>query len=74
MLVKRVQKVGNSLAVFIPAEAAAQLNIREGDEVIMTIEPRSLTITPRHAADDEVREAFASFCVRFDAALRRLSE
>ncbi|MCA1818916.1 MAG: AbrB/MazE/SpoVT family DNA-binding domain-containing protein [Thermoplasmatota archaeon] len=40
----RVRKVGNSLAVLIPAEAAREAGLHEGDEVGVSLEPVEPTV------------------------------
>lgn len=42
----RVQRWGNSLAIRIPRAYAADLGVREGSEVELTLDGRALIVTP----------------------------
>jgi putative addiction module antidote len=41
-----VRKIGNSIGVILPAEAAATLKVREGDSLFLTHSPEGFRLTP----------------------------
>jgi len=45
MLLK-VTRIGNSLGVILPKEAAAQLNVEAGDQLYLTPSPGGFRVTP----------------------------
>jgi putative addiction module antidote len=47
MLNLKVRKVGNSLSVTLPKEAAARLKVREGDSLFLTEGPEGGYLTRR---------------------------
>jgi len=46
MVQMTIRKIGNSLGVILPAEAAAALKVREGDKVFLTDSPEGFRVTP----------------------------
>ena len=46
MTVLKVTRVGNSLGVILPKEAAAQLNVEAGDQLYLTASPDGFRISP----------------------------
>jgi putative addiction module antidote len=69
-----VRKVGNSLGVTLPAQAAQTLHVKEGDKLFLTEAPGGFRITsydPNFAETMEVAEDFMS---RFKNALRDLAK
>jgi putative addiction module antidote len=55
----KVRKLGNSLGVVLPKEAAAMLNVEEGDQLYITEAPGGFRITaadPEFARQMEVAE------------------
>jgi putative addiction module antidote len=45
-MVLKVTRVGNSLGVILPKDAAAQLNVEAGDQLYLTSSPDGFRITP----------------------------
>jgi putative addiction module antidote len=69
-----VRKVGNSLGVTLPAQAAQTLHVKEGDKLFLTEAPGGFRITsydPKFAETMEVAEDFMS---RYKNALRDLAK
>ncbi len=45
-MVIKVTRIGNSLGVILPKDAAAQLNVEAGDQLYLTTSPDGFRITP----------------------------
>ena len=45
-MVVKVTRIGNSLGVILPKEAAAQLNVEAGDQLYLTPSPGGFHVTP----------------------------
>ena len=45
-MVLKVTRIGNSLGVILPKDAAAQLNVEAGDQLFLTPSPDGFRITP----------------------------
>jgi putative addiction module antidote len=45
-MVLKVTRIGNSLGVILPKDAAAQLNVEAGDQLYLTASPDGFRITP----------------------------
>ena len=74
MVQLKVRKVGNSLGVTLPAEAARALKVQEGDVIFVTEGPGgSLRITPYDPEFADAMEAAESFMARYRNALRELA-
>jgi putative addiction module antidote len=56
MLALKIRKVGNSLGLTLPQEAASRLRVREGDTVYLTEAPDGFRIT---GYDPEFEEQMA---------------
>ena len=70
----KVRKVGNSLGVTLPAEAAQALHVSEGDNLFLTEAPGGFRITPYDPAFEEVMKAAEGFMRRYKNALRELAK
>jgi putative addiction module antidote len=73
----KVRKVGNSLALTLPAETARSLRVREGDQIFLTEAPDgSFRITPYDPDFADAMEAAESFMARYRNAnaLRELTK
>ncbi len=69
-----VRKVGNSLGVILPAEAAAFLNVKEGDELFLTESPDGYRLTPYDPKFARAMELAEDFMDRHKNALRELAK
>jgi putative addiction module antidote len=70
----KVRKLGNSLGLVLPKEAAAALNVGEGDQLYLTETPGGFRITaadPEFAKQMEVAEKGMR---RYRNALRELAK
>lgn len=69
----KVRKVGNSLGVTLPADAARMLHVREGDALYLTETPDGFRITAYDPAFEASMQAAEGFMARYRNALRTLS-
>jgi len=46
VMILKVTRIGNSLGVILPKDAAAQLNVAAGDQLYLTQSPDGFRITP----------------------------
>ena len=71
----KVRKVGNSLGVTLPAQAAQVLHVREGDELYLTEAPGgSFRLTPYDPSFAETMQVAEGFMSRYRNALRELGK
>ncbi len=71
----KVRKVGNSLGVTLPAEAAHALKVREGDQLYLTQgADGSFRVTPYDPDFADAMEAAQSVTARYRNALRELAK
>jgi putative addiction module antidote len=69
-----VRKVGNSLGVTLPAQAANTLRVKEGDQLYLTEAPGGFRITPYDPDFAETMEVAETFMSRYRNALRDLAK
>ncbi len=69
-----VRKVGNSLGVILPTEAAAFLHVKEGDVLHLTESPDGYRITPYDPEFERVMELGKEFMDEHKNALRELGK
>lgn len=70
----KLRKVGNSLGVTLPKEVLAQLNLSEGDDLIITTTPDGLRITPYDPEFEVAMTAFERTRRKYRNALRELAQ
>ena len=70
MIMQRVRRVGNSLAISIPREEAERLGLREGDMVAASLNKVRLEVQLAPG----VREATDRFLARYGETLDYLAE
>lgn len=71
----KIRKVGNSLGVTLPADAARALKVREGDQIYLTEGPAgSFRVTPYDPDFADAMTAAESFMARYRNALRELAK
>ena len=70
----KIRKVGNSLGVTLPADAARVLHVREGDALYLTETPDGFRITGYDPGFESTMKAAESFMARYRNALRTLSK
>ena len=70
----KIRKVGNSLGLTLPAEAARQLQVREGDHICLLRMPDGFRLTASDPAFEAGMEAAEGFMTRYRNALRALAK
>jgi len=71
----KIRKVGNSLAVTVPVNVAAQMKVSEGDAVYLTELPGGgFRITPHDPELVEQMKAIEDLSKRYRNTLKALSE
>ncbi|HTM57903.1 MAG TPA: AbrB/MazE/SpoVT family DNA-binding domain-containing protein [Candidatus Udaeobacter sp.] len=68
-----VRKVGNSLGVTLPSEAAQTLRVKEGDPLYLTQAPDGYRLTPYDPSFEETIRVAEDFMRRYKNALRELA-
>jgi putative addiction module antidote len=74
MVTLKVRKVGNSLGVTLPSQAAQALRIKEGDQLYLTETPEGFRLTPYVPNFKETIEIAENFMRRYKNALRDLAK
>ena len=75
MIELKVKKIGNSLGLVLPKEAASKLNIAEGDALFLTDGVNgSLRITPEDPTFAKQMKAAESVIKRYRNTLRELAK
>jgi len=70
----KVRKVGNSLGVTLPAEAARMLHVREGDALYLTETPDGFRVTGYDPTFEATMKAAEGVMARYRNALRKLAK
>lgn len=74
MIELTVRKVGNSLGVILPAEAAGALRVKEGDKLFLTESPSGYRITPYDPEFEEQMKVANEGMRKYKNALRDLAQ
>jgi putative addiction module antidote len=74
MVSLKVRKVGNSLGLVIPSEAAKALRVEEGDVIYLTEAPGGYRITPYDPEFEKTMTTAERFMKRYRDALRELAK
>jgi putative addiction module antidote len=74
MLELTVRKVGNSLGMILPAEAARELKLSEGDRLFITRSPEGLRLTPYDPSFEKKMEIALKGMRKYRNALRELAK
>jgi putative addiction module antidote len=74
MVVLKVTRVGNSLGVILPKEAAQQLNVEVGDQLFLTPSPGGYRITPYDPEFESQMEIAKDIMKRDRDILRELAK
>lgn len=69
-----IRRVGNSLGVTLPAQAAQALHVKEGDQLYLTEAPDGFRLTPYDPDFAKAMEVAEGFMSRFKNALRDLAK
>lgn len=70
----KVRRVGNSLGFTLPAEAAHQLQVREGDAIYLTESPDGFRVTANDPGFEQTMAAVDEILVDYRNALKKLAE
>lgn len=68
----KIRKVGNSLGVTLPADAARELRVQEGDPVYLVPTTDGFLLTANDPGFADALEAAEGFMTRYRNALRAL--
>jgi putative addiction module antidote len=74
MVSLKVRKVGNSLGLVIPSEAAKALRVEEGDMIYLTEAPGGYRITAYDPDFEKTMSTAERFMKRYRDALRELAK
>jgi putative addiction module antidote len=74
MVVLKVTRVGNSLGVILPKDAAAQLNVEAGDQLYLTPSPDGYRISPYNPEFEEQMTVAKDVMKRDRDILRELAK
>lgn len=69
-----IRKVGNSLGVTFPAEAAKALRVKEGDALYLTETPEGYQLVAHDPDFEKTMQAAEGFMNRYRNALRELAK
>ena len=69
MVVKKLQRIGNSLGLILPRDLVAAADLKEGDPLMLTLHGRRIVAEPAAG-----RATQAGFATAFEAVLRRHGE
>jgi putative addiction module antidote len=71
--VTTIRRIGNSLGVIIPAEAAKALGFSEGARVVLQADGESVRIEPMTPGMEDTMAVFQGVCQRYDGVFRELA-
>jgi putative addiction module antidote len=74
MIEIKIRKLGNSLGLILPSEAAKQLGVSEGDTLFLTDSPDGFRLTPYDPSFKKQVKAAEGVMKRYRNALRELSD
>ena len=74
MLKLTVRKIGNSLGVILPQEAAEALRVGEGDKIFLTQSPAGFQVTPYDPEFEKKMKVAQEGMRRYRNALKRLAK
>jgi putative addiction module antidote len=69
-----IRRVGNSLGMTLPAEAAKALQVKEGDALYLTKTPEGYQLVPYDPDFEKTMKAAGDFMSRYRNALRELAK
>lgn len=70
----KVRKIGNSLGVVLPKEVLAQLGVKKGDSLTLTLAKNGVRITNADPELNKTIAVFESLNQRYRNTLRELAE
>jgi putative addiction module antidote len=69
-----IRKVGNSLGLTLPAEAAKALRVKEGDAIYLTETPEGYQLVAHDPDFEKTMKAAEGFMKRYRNTLRELAK
>lgn len=72
--VLKIRRVGGSLGAIFPKELLEEMQIGEGQELMVLRSGRDFTLVPRNSDREKVQQAFEQFEKQYHNTLRRLAE
>jgi antitoxin component of MazEF toxin-antitoxin module len=75
-VIKKLMKIGNSRALVIDKQTLAQMGVREGEAVQVSLHGQQLVITPvrPQIPDTEFRKSLDRIAGKYDRVFRKLAE
>lgn len=70
----KIRRVGSSLGAIFPKELLEEMQLGEGDELLITRNGTDYALVPREPETDKMLEAFDSFRKQYRNTLRKLAE
>lgn len=70
----KIRRVGGSLGAIFPKELLDEINVREGDELIVTRNGPDLTLSPNDPNLQTILDAFERGRKQYRNTLRKLAE
>lgn len=70
----KIRRVGSSLGAIFPKELLDEMNLGEGDELVITRKGADYALTPRDPGQAKVLEAFERGRKQYRHTLRKLAE
>jgi antitoxin component of MazEF toxin-antitoxin module len=76
MVVKKLQRIGNSLGLILPRDLVAAADLKEGDPLMLTLHGRRIVAEPatRRATVGDFSSAFEAVVHRHGEAFRLMAE
>ena len=70
----KIRRVGSSLGAIFPKELLEEMQLGEGDELVITRRGADYALVPREPGTEKLLEAFDSFRKQYRNTLRKLAE
>jgi len=70
----KIRRVGRSLGAIFPKELLQELNVGEGDELVVTTADGGVKLSPGSGDFDRVLDSFEEVRKRYRNTLRKLAE
>ena len=74
MYAVKIQKIGDALVITLPEEVLKQLNVSEGDSLILTETPDGIKLNTRKKEFDKAMKAYRKVSEKYKNALRELAK
>jgi putative addiction module antidote len=74
MIKTKIRKVGNSLGTILPAESLSHHQIKEGDEVLVTVDAEGIRLTPYDPDFEDSLKAAKAGMKKYKNTLKELAK